>query len=193
MNLTTSVTPKHVFIGVVIFALICMIICDLRYWNCLLIIKNQLNCFKDKANGRLQKIPIFVAFILPVFLAFATEWKVGITESVVNILTVIISVLMGVFLASTPMLIDIKKNVEQENRPAGETTLINTLLREIHYIIMFQVLMCTVVLILCFLSAFSGVYLKYVSILIYYLSYVMLLNIFMLLKRLNLVFGKELE
>lgn len=188
-----KLTPKHVFIATAVIAVLCMVLFDSKYWNCFQIIKNQMKCFKDKTSGKMLKVPFFIAFVLPVFLAFATEWKVGITENIVNILTVIISVLMGVFLASTPMLVDIKKTVEQEKRPAWEVNLINVLLKEIHYIIMFQVLICTVILILCFFSAFSGVYLRFVSFLIYYLSYVMLLNIFMLLKRLNAVFGKELE
>lgn len=186
-------SPTAVLSMTLVMLLIGRYIFKLRYINCFDIIKEHLNCFR-KANGKMSYVAITVYFGIPLLLDVGILQIREIDDSAINIITIIISILTSMFFTLLTLILDMRERVKGNPRyNAADAAISSKILREMYYAIMFEVLVSTVILVLCFIELFAQKFTKIESFVIYYLTFVMLINLFMILKRIFKVIDKDLK
>lgn len=164
-----------------------------KYLNCMVIIKKHLECFK-KQNGDYSIISIGIYLGIPFLIALSLVQIKEIDSDVVNMLTIIVSILTSMFFTMLTLTLDIRKKVlSNENYNANNASVSAKVLKETYYTIMFEILISIAILIMCFIEMFSNKFSKYTSVVIYYLTFVLLLNLFMVLKRIFNVINNDLD
>ena len=92
------------------------------------------------------------------------------------------------------LILDMRKRIMQdESYDANKAGVSAKLLKETYYSIMFEILISIVILIMCFVEIFSKKYSFFSSIIIYYLTFTLLMNLFMVLKRIFSVIDNDIE
>lgn len=183
--------------GILIFAFVLLLIgryiFNLKYINCFDIIKKHIQCFRKK-NGNISKMAILLYFGTPLLLAVAVEQIRVIDDSAINIITVIVSILTSMFFTLLTLILDMREKVKNSTKyDASKAAISSKILKETYYSIMFEILVSIVILILCFIELFSKTFSILESFVIYYLTFVMLVNLFMILKRIFRVIDEDLE
>lgn len=186
-------SPMAVLSMTLVVLLIGRYIFKLRYINCFDIIKEHFNCFR-KVNGKMSYVAIVVYFGIPLLLDVGILQIREIDDSAINIITIIISILTSMFFTLLTLILDMRERVKSNPRyNAADAAISSKILREMYYAIMFEVLISTVILVLCFIELFAQKFTKIESFVIYYLTFVMLINLFMILKRIFKVIDKDLK
>lgn len=164
-----------------------------RYLNCFEIIQKHVKCFK-KSNGAISWISIFLYFGLPILISIALLRIKTIDDDVINMLTVIVSILTSMFFTLLTLILDMRGRVrDNKSYDGGDADLSRKILKETYYSIMFEILVSVTILIMCFVELFAEKFNWLWSLSIYYLSFVMLTNMFMILKRIYKVIDKDIE
>lgn len=164
-----------------------------KYLNCFDIIKNNFVCFEN-SHGRISIISIFLYFIVPFFISMSLVQIRGLDDTVVNILTIIVSILTSMFFTLLIFILDMHRRVKYHKDYTESEALISTkVLKETYYSIMFEILISVVILIMCFIELFAKNYYFFSSLIIYYFTFVMLTNLFMILKKVYKVIDKDLK
>lgn len=139
-------------------------------------------------------VAITVYFGIPLLLDVGILQIREIDDSAINIITIIISILTSMFFTLLTLILDMRERVKGNPRyNAADAAISSKILREMYYAIMFEVLVSTVILVLCFIELFAQKFTKIESFVIYYLTFVMLINLFMILKRIFKVIDKDLK
>lgn len=181
-----------IFIAIVIFILgrICF---HKDYLNCGEIIKGHLACFEGR-NGKKSLVSIFLYFGVPALIALSLVQIRVLDDDVLNLLTIIVSILTSMFFTLLTLILDMRKRVRSDiNYKAGDAAISSKLLKETYFSIMFEILVCILILILCFIELFAQEYATFSSFIIYYLTFVLLINLFMILKRVYVVIKTDLN
>ena len=165
-----------------------------NYFNITQIVKMHINAFRND-SGKINKMQFGIAFIIPGILAVAIASMKIIDSDTINMLTVIISILTSMFFTLLAMIIDIKGrwNERKEKDDSSEITIMASLMRSLYYAIMFEILLSIILLILCFIAVFTTRFSYMQSILIYWLSITVIMNLFMVLKRIFLVIERSMK
>lgn len=71
--------------------------------------------------------------------------------------------------------------------------MLDNILIETYYTIMFEILVSVVLLIFCFLELFAGEYSVVSSCIIYYMTFIILINMFMVLKKIFSTIEKQIK
>ena len=129
----------------------------------------------------------FIIFGVPAMFAVATAMCQLVNEDIINNLNIVLSILISMFFAMLSILCSWgRKNDDKYNQLRKET----------FNAIVFESILCIVLLLISFILLFLNNYmpnllLKSISIVIYYLSFVVALNIFVIIKRLKVLFDKQ--
>ncbi len=202
------VTPHGLLLLSASFLLIGRVVWKKRYLDCFGIIKKHLECFKK--NGKYSVSSIFLYFGVPLLLAVSLTQIKKLDSDVVNVLTLIISILTSMLFALLTMILDMRKRVIGDSTyNANSASISAKVLKETYYTIMFEILVSISILILCFVELFSNSAMdeslnkmlsdtsnildSCTSCVIYYLTFVLLANLFMVLKRIFNVINYDLE
>lgn len=98
------------------------------------------------------------------------------------------------FFTLLTLILDMHKRIKTDkNYNASNASISLKLLKETYYAIMFEILMSTVILIMCFVYLFTEKYSCIGSIALYYFTFVLLMNLFMILKRVYKVIQEDLN
>lgn len=186
-------TPQcilQVSIGVL---LIGRYVLKLRYINCFDIIFRHMACFK-KANGKISFAAIFMYFGVPFFIAIALVKIRCIDEKSINIVTIIISILTSMLFTLLTLIIDMQKKVKKDiGYTNNEAVISQILLKEIYYAVMFEILLSVIILLFCFVELFSLLFSKVESFIIYYLTFIVVTNLLIVLKRIFYVINTDID
>lgn len=164
-----------------------------KYLNCFDIIKKHLYCFETREGG-ISRVSIFLYFITPFFLAIAVVRIKNIDSDTINLLTIIISILTTMFFTLLTLILDMRSRVKNDKAyNAGDALLSMKLLKEVYYSIMFEIFLSILILVMCFVELFTKQFYWLCGLIIYYMSFVLLTNLFMVLKRIFRVIDKDLE
>ncbi|WP_320961773.1 hypothetical protein [Hungatella effluvii] len=186
-------SPKGLLIMSAIILLVGKFVFHKEYLNCFEIMTQHLKCF-EKGNGKISKVAIFLYFVVPFFISLSLVQIRSIDDTVINILAIIISILTSMFFTLLTLILDMRKKIKQDkNYDAGDAQLSTKLLRETYYSIMFEILVSIVILIMCFIDLFAKQYSSFDSLVIYYLVFILLTNLFMILKRVYKVIDRDLN
>ncbi|MDO4468393.1 MAG: hypothetical protein Q4C84_00965 [Bacillota bacterium] len=185
--------PSNILMFTLVLLLIGRYIFKLRYINCFDLIRMHILCFK-KTDGKISKIAIILYFGIPLLLAVAVMQIRIIDDSAINIITIIISILTSMFFTLLTLILDMREKVKGNMQyDASEAAISTKILKETYYSIMFEILISIVILILCFIELFAKTFNRIESFVIYYLTFVMIINLFMILKRIFRVIERDLE
>ena len=165
----------------------------LDYISVIDIIKNHLNCFRNK-EGKILIIPVLDYIILPFFMGAATVNLKKINDTSINIITVIVSILTAMLFTMLTMIIDMNGKIKENPKYySKEAEISKKVLLETYYTIMFEILISIVLLLLCFFNCFTKKFGNIQSFLIYSLMYLLIINLLMIIKRVFRVIDTDMR
>lgn len=165
----------------------------LDYISVIDIIKNHLNCFRNK-KGKILIIPVLDYIILPFFMGAATVNLKKINDASINIITVIVSILTAMLFTMLTMIIDMNGKIKENPKYySKEAEISKKALLETYYTIMFEILISIVLLLLCFFNCFTKKFGNIQSFLIYSLMYLLIINLLMIIKRVFRVIDTDMR
>lgn len=176
---------KHISFSSVLYVisglllLLCLVQKNSNFLDVRTIFIQQFRVFK---NSPLQFIGIFV---VPLFLSIATVRIRVIDKDIVNNINIVLSILIAMFFSMLSVLSAF--NRKQENREY------NQLLKETFNAVMFECILGIVLLVISFIELFINSFInngfqEIISAVIYYLVMVVVLNIFVIIKRMKVLF-----
>lgn len=174
---------------IIIIGIVCVIcfLYKLNYFNILCIAKEFIQQFK-REDGKYDIGALFVSFIIPILLGLATILREKeLDTNMLNGITLIITVLTALFFTVIGLIIELKVKIHESNKNANEKKRLKDLCNFVFNADMFEILMCIILLICCFIYMLGIYKTTIISFLIYSLSYAILINILMLLKRLYVI------
>lgn len=187
------ITPRGLLLFVGMILLIGKFFFHKDYLNCTNIIKMHMNCFKNQEE-KLSKVSLFLYFGVPMLIALSLIQIRILDDTVVNLLTVIVSILTSLFFTLLTLILDMGKKVRKDKKyNANDADTSSKLLKETYFTIMFEILVSVMILILCFVELFAKMYSIFSSLIIYYLTFVLLVNLFIILKRVYTVIKVDIE
>lgn len=186
-------TPYGLMIVSLIFLVVGRLFFRKTYLDCTVIIRKHLECFKN-VHGKYSIVSIILYFGVPYFMAALLVQIRGIDGDVINIVTIIISILTSMLFTMLTLILDMRKSILfDEKYDANNASTSAKLLKETYYSIMFEILVSIIILIMCFIEIFSKKYSFLSSVIIYYLTFVLLTNLFMILKRIFNVIDNDIK
>ena len=187
MKFTTNTLALILFaIAIVILFFYCI-----RKNNNYINVKNILNkhcdIFRSKSTNRLLKGQIIVFFGVPMLLSVATVLINPIDDDFLDLILLIVTILISMFFAMLSIIIAISDNEKTKNKKLIKQTCDN---------INFENLVCILLLIICLIYNISpdlDISLIYfvIDIVIYYLLYCLLLNMFVVIKRISSIINNN--
>lgn len=165
-----------------------------NYFNIMQIVRMHGDAFRDD-SGKINKVQFSIAFIIPAIASGAIATIKIIDAETINILTVIISILTSMFFTLLAMLIDIKTRLDEKKGKgdASDHAIMIALIRSLYYAIMFEILVSIILLILCFIAVFTAKFSFMQSFFVYWFSIMIIMNLFMVLKRIFLVIERSMK
>lgn len=186
-------TPYGLFTLTIALLVIGRVIFRKTYLNCTIIIKKHMDCFKDP-RGKLSCVSLILYFLVPYFVAISLVQIRIIDNDVINIVTIIISILTSMLFTMLTLILDMRKRImKDESYDANKASISVKLLKETYYSIMFEILVSVMILIMCFVEIFSKKFSFFSSVIIYYLTFTLLMNLFMVLKRIFYVIDNDIK
>lgn len=171
--------------GFIVIPLLIMIISAFKRYNNYLdvrkIVKEQYDMLKN------NRIVLIIIYVLPIIVAIGIARIKTIDVGIINNVNVVLSILIAMFFSIMSIII----NFENEKSENYKKTL-----RETNNTIMFEILLSVFLLICTFIYMFiekieNDIILFAISLIIYYLSIVVIMNIFILMKRMYLLYDKK--
>lgn len=157
------------------------------------IIKNHLKCFRT-ANGKIMIIPIINYIVIPFLMGIATTMVREINEDTINIITIIISILTAMLFTLLTLIIEMKAKINKDcSYYSSEAKISKRSLVETYYTVMFEILISIVLLTLCFFNCFTKSFGFIQSFLIYSLTYLLIINLLMIIKRIFRVIDLDMS
>lgn len=186
--------PQYVmWIAIILIVIISKFGVGLDYISVTDIIKNHLKCFKNK-KGKILLIPIINYIAVPFLMGAATTKIKQIDDASINIITIIISILTAMLFTLLTMIIDMKAKIkENPEYYSMEAAVSSKALLETYYTVMFEILISIVLLVLCFFNCFSKEFGIIQSFLIYSLTYMLIINLLMIIKRIFRVIDNDMK
>ena len=138
--------------------------------------------------------PLLNYMILPIILAGIIARENPISETIQNILTVLISILTSMLFALLTTIIQMKAKIKEAlDYYSIEANTSKQALIETYYIVMFEITMCVSVLILCLVNLFTGQLSWVFSFLIYACSFLVIFNLLVVVKRIFRVIDTDMN
>ena len=194
-NFLTHLSEPYIIMRIVVILIIIIskFGFGLNYISVMDIIKNHLNCFKNN-RGKMLVVPIINYMVMPFFMGIATAMTKKISGETINIITIIVSILTAMLFALLTMVIDMKAKIKQNPQYfSTEAEVSKKSLLETYYTIMFDILTRIVLLIFCLCYCFTKKYGCIQSTLIYSLTYMLVINLMMIIKRIFRVIDTDMQ
>lgn len=186
--------PQNVmWITVILVIVISKFGFGLNYISVTDVIRNHLNCFRNGKN-KLLLIPVINYIVLPFFMGAATMMVKEIDNDTINIITIIISILTAMLFTLLTMVIDMKAKIKENPvYYSTEAEISKKALLQTYHTVMFEILICIVLLIFCFFNCFTNELGSIQSFLIYSLTYMLIINLLMVIKRIFRVIDTDMK
>lgn len=186
--------PDIIMISIVGFLLIIgRCVFKMKYASVRTIISNYMSCFK-KRDGKIMVVPVAYYFGIPLIIALVAVKNKRLDNEITNIVTIIVSILTAMLFTLLTMIIDMKSKINNNEKyysmdaHTSKKSLIQT-----YYTVMFEILISVIILILCLFNVFVKEYGYIQSFIVYYLVLLLLINLFIILKRIYRVIDLDME
>lgn len=194
-NIVKSISKPDVILLIIMVGILIVnkIFFKLNYFSVGDIIKGHFMCFKGM-NGKYLLIPILNNISMPIILAIFAAYMNEVNEQLIDLITVIVSIITAMLFSLLTMVIDMKANIKRdENYYSKEASISNKALIQTYQTIMYEILISVVLLIFCLYNAFSDNFGLIQSFIIYFLSFSLILNLLMIMKRIYKVIDIDLK
>lgn len=179
---------------VILIVLISKFGIGLNYLSIADIIRNHMKCFRNNKNGKILFIPFINYIVLPFLMGAATMKTKLIDDGDINIITFIISVLTAMLFTMLTMVIDMKAKIKNNSEYySTEGKISEKALLETYYTIMFEIVISIILLVLCFAANFMEKFGSIKSFLIYSLTYLLIINLLMIIKKIFRVVDNDMK
>ena len=166
----------------------------LSYLSVTDIVKHHINCFRSTKNKKLMIVPVLDYIVVPFMLGASAAVIKIIDSSTVNIITIIVSVITSMLFTLLAMIIDMKSKIKNDpNYYRAEAELSKQSLIETYYTVMFEILVAVILLILCLFNVFTSKFGFTQSLLIYSLTFILIINLLMIIKRIFRVIDTDMK
>lgn len=174
-----------ILVVAVIVLLLYIILTKGNFFQINKIVKNYVELF----DGKRQKRFILITYILITVISVSISCIKVIDNNLIDGITIILSILTAAFLGFIPVVI----GIDAESQQIKITKL------EVNNLLIFEILMSTINLMFCFvymfiipdelntISSLNQLLLNILSFIIYDLSFILLINVLILLKRIGLL------
>ena len=105
-----KILKPEIIIWIIIFViyLISKLGMGINYLSVFDIVKNHINCFRSSATKKIMIIPVVDYCVVPFLLGASATIVKELDESVINIVTVIVSILTAMFFTLLSVIIEMK-------------------------------------------------------------------------------------
>lgn len=195
MNIVNTIKNPYVLLGLsLIIIIISRFVFKIDYMNSSKIIYRHISIFTNSRNGKLLLVPFFTYTIIPLIIAFGVNGIKVIDEDMINIVTVILSILTSMLFTLLVMVIDMKNKIElRTSSNSSQVNIMKRLIKETYYSVMFEILISVALLIVSFIYLFTQKVNTVISTLIYYLLFLLLFNLLIVLKRIFNIIEEDLN
>ena len=139
--------PYGLLLIAILVSVIGRVVFKKKYLDCYEIIKRHLECFKTSDN-RYSKVSLFLYFGVPAVVSIALVRIRNIDDDVINIITVIISILTSMLFTMLTLVLDMRKRIiSDKDYNANKAAISAKLLKETYYSIMYEILNSIIILI----------------------------------------------
>lgn len=187
------INPLFLIAAVLVIWIVGRFFFKIKYAECINILARHFDSIRKK-NGKISKRAFAFYYIVPIFFAVSISGIRKLDDDVLNILTVIISILTSMFFTMLTLTLETKAKISENKKySSSDAKLLDNILIETYYTIMFEILVSVVLLIFCFLELFAGEYSVVSSCIIYYMTFIILINMFMVLKKIFSTIEKQIK
>lgn len=180
-------------LAVILLLVIGRLIFKMRYASVRMIIFNYISCFR-KQDGKLMIVPVIYYFGIPLIIAFIVVKNKRLDDEIINIVTIIVSILTAMLFTLLTVIIDMKSKIRQNpNYYSLDAHVSNDSLIQTYYTVMFEILLSVIILICCLFNIFVKEYSCLQSLLVYYFVFLLLINLFIILKRIYRVIDLDMN
>ena len=138
-------------------------------------------------------------FGVPMLLALATVQYATLSEEIVDNLIIVLSILISMFFAALSVLTSFRLKKDRDPGKSIKSSFAkryNTSLKNTVATILFECILCIILLVasfaILFVDSFSNTrFFTAISITVYYLTFVVIINIFVVIKRLYILFEEK--
>ena len=164
---------------------------DNQHLSCLGILESHIKKIKSESHGFFS---IFIYFIVPLIVSFALGMIKDIDNDAINTITVIVSILTAMLFTLLTLVIDMRTKVKGDSKlNASDANVMKKALKETYYAIMFEITTSIFLLIACFIYLFAGTFSFMMSVFIYYMTLVLLFNLFTILRRIFKIIEQSIK
>ncbi len=158
------------------------------------IVKNHINCFRNSNTNKIMIVPVINYCAVPFLLGVSAAMIKSIDSSIVNIITIIVSILTSMLFTLLAMIIDMKSKINDNPKYfRTEAELSKKSLVETYYTVMFEILISIILLVLCLFNVFTNKFGFIQSFLIYSLTFLLIINLLMIIKRIFRVINTDMS
>lgn len=132
--------------------------------------------------------------VCPAIIATNVAINQPLTENIVNNLNVVLSILISMFFAVLSILVSFNYKKADSDQPlTPQQKNYNYLLKQTYNTVIYESTLCVILMVISFITLFiddfsSSAPLTIASIIVYYLSLIIVLNILMVIKRIKVLF-----
>lgn len=139
-------------------------------------------------------VPVFYYFGIPMMASVFIAYKKEIDGNIVNIVTVIVSILTAMLFNTLTVVIEMKSKIRKDPLYYSmDAYLSKKALIQTYYAVMFAILTSIVILIVCLFNVIVKEYSYIQSVILYYLVLLLLINLFMILKKIYKVIDTDMK
>lgn len=180
-------------IVVVLLLVIGRYVFGMKYTSVKTIFSDYITCFQNK-DGKLMMVPVFYYFGIPMMASVFIAYKKEIDGNIVNIVTVIVSILTAMLFNTLTVVIEMKSKIRKDPLYYSmDAYLSKKALIQTYYAVMFAILTSIVILIVCLFNVIVKEYSYIQSVILYYLVLLLLINLFMILKKIYKVIDTDMK
>lgn len=180
-------------IVVVLLLVIGRYVFGMKYTSVKTIFSDYITCFQNK-DGKLMMVPVFYYFGIPMMASIFIAYKKEIDGNIVNIVTVIVSILTAMLFNTLTVVIEMKSKIRKDPLYYSmDAYLSKKALIQTYYAVMFAILTSIVILIVCLFNVIVKEYSYIQSVILYYLVLLLLINLFMILKKIYKVIDTDMK
>lgn len=158
------------------------------------VVVNYFKCFKKRDGSRWLALPILNYTLVPILLGISAALFKSMNTEIINIITIIISILTAMLFTMLTMIIDMKAKLNSNNKYYGSEYKISKIaIIETYYVVMYEILLSVILLVFCLFCVYVSKYNLFFSCGIYSLSFLILFNLFMIIKRIFRIINADIN
>lgn len=182
-------TINWILVTLCIILVIVSIIFKVNYMDCTQILKKHMDFLKND-DGKYLKLPVITYYLVPLLISIiAIRSGAIVNKEFAGSMIVIISILISAFFMIITCILSMKPIfVQNKKLSALQYENINCQIKESSYTVIFEIFISFIIVLLCVVSIFAedieGTFFKkLISFLMYYANIILVINLFIIIRR----------